>query len=87
MAGKPGKGGQPGRSGAPGVSKPAGPGRLPQSATIRLGQTVAVVESIVIDGERRASPLAEGTVAEIRRGDPRAVVIEMADGRRVSLYI
>ena len=61
----------------------AGSGPAPQSATLRLGNRIAISER----REGGMLPLVGGTVAEIKRGSPRIVVLAMDDGSEIRMMI
>lgn len=60
-----------------------GAGAKPQTATLRLGQRLAMHQRTP-DG---FAPIVAGTITEIRRGVPRIVVIVMEDGTEYRLMI
>ena len=70
------------KNGAKSADSPSN-GRPPQTATIRLGQRVAVLERNPVG----LLPLVAGTVTEIKRGVPRVVVVTMEDGTEYRLMI
>lgn len=58
-------------------------GRPPQTATLRLGQRLALAAHYPAG----MAPLVTGTVTEIKRGLPRLVIIQMDDGAEYRLMI
>ena len=61
----------------------AGSGPAPQSATLKVGDRIGISER----REGAMLPLAGGTVAEIKRGSPRIVVLAMDDGSEIRVMI
>lgn len=67
-------------SGAPGVSRKAGPGRLPQRFTLKLGDKFGLSEKTA-DG--KFLPMILATVVEI---DRKCLVLETNENNRITLF-
>lgn len=75
--------GKKGRSGAPGVSRPAGPGRNPQTATIRAGNPIMATR-VYPDGTER---VGTGVATIERVSTERVVRVQLDDGSTLVLTI